>query len=706
MKKYLKILLFLLATTTFGQKLNLPELKKIEFSGNEFFSDVVLGKVVALRESPSSISQFLNDLIGIGDEAVYFDSLLIGEELLRLKSYYFNHGFFQSQIDVNFTLDTTENFVQVVFEIIEGSPTYYNNLSVHGIKLLPKKEKLFLKSFSKIDTTQIYSYTNVSSINSNMVNYLKNNGYMFATIDSTFIHIDTLKNIVDTDIFINVGKKYSISDIVVKKKGDGKDEVDSKLITEITGIKDDELYSKYKINLGQSRLYKTNLFTIASVKSLVADTSQNKVPLMIETEIGKMYEITPEVIMNNEDNRFNLGLGAGFSKKNFFGGARILTLNASIAAQNILEFISNISVADTSVIGYADLRLILQQPFLFEKNIDTRYELYTTLQKRRDEYNTTAQGFKVKLDFELPQYVYLTSFGTSWNLERLDVLYQESYLQGIFKNLIKKMNSSLPSDEVDSVATELTNSISKSTKSINTLITFDFGANKTNNFGFPTNGYKLNLLLANANFSQLAYSKIFNKKLIAPLYYKVQIDFNLFPPIYSSEEDAFGIKFRVGNIQVYDGLETSVPYNQRFTSGGSNSIRGWQSRELVPKFNIGSIDMNSISPVDLEAIFLDQAAPGGLFLFEGSIETRNRLLGKIGGALFLDYGNTWQNIEEFRFDEIAISAGFGLRYYTDFIPFRIDFGIKIYDPNSTTPLMKRSFFSELFQLHFAIGEAF
>jgi len=693
-------LLILFSSLTFGQEIDLLELKKIEFSGNSYFSDMELKDVVAFRESPSSISQWL------GEEAVYFDSLIIGEELLRLKSFYFNHGFFQSVITATFIIDSTDRYAELTFNIREGKATYYNRLSVHGIDSLELEETSSIKTISKIDTTEIYSYNKITKMNLNMVTFLRNNGYMFASIDSTLIYIDTLKNIIDTDIFINVGKKYSISDVIVVKSGAGKDEVDDKLIMEITGIGNNEIYSQFKTQRGQSRLYKTNLFTIASVKSSVSDTVNNSVPIKIETEIGNMYEVTPEVIMNNEDNRFNLGLGVGFSKRNFFGGARVLTLNGSIASQNIFEFVSNMSVTDTSVIGYADLRLTMEQPFLFGKNIDTRYEIYSTLQKRRDEYNTTALGFKVNLNFELPQFVYLTSFGTSWNLENLKVLYQESYLKNIFFRIIKDQETDLDDTEIDSIADSLVNLISKSTQSNNTLLSFNFGANKTDDFGFPTKGYKLDLLLANGNFLQFATSKIVKYELTAPLYYKVQIDFSLFPSIYYSKKDAFGIKIRVGNIHVYDGIETSVPYNQRFTSGGSNSVRGWQSRELVPEFTVGSFNLTSISPADFESIFLDQALPGGLFQFEGSIETRNRIIGNIGGALFIDYGNTWSNSKSFRFDEIAISAGFGLRYYTDFIPFRVDFGIKLYDPNSSVDIMKRSFWNDLLQIHFAIGEAF
>jgi outer membrane protein insertion porin family len=82
------------------------------------------------------------------------------------------------------------------------------------------------------------------------------------------------------------------------------------------------------------------------------------------------------------------------------------------------------------------------------------------------------------------------------------------------------------------------------------------------------------------------------------------------------------------------------------------------------------------------------------------------LIGRIHSAVFLDYGNTWNSSAEFRIAQLAVAAGFGLRYYTDFMPFRIDFGFKIYDPNDRRNIMKKKFWSNVFQFQLGIGEAF
>ncbi|MDP3830661.1 MAG: BamA/TamA family outer membrane protein, partial [Ignavibacteriaceae bacterium] len=96
---------------------------------------------------------------------------------------------------------------------------------------------------------------------------------------------------------------------------------------------------------------------------------------------------------------------------------------------------------------------------------------------------------------------------------------------------------------------------------------------------------------------------------------------------------------------------------------------------------------------------------GGKFLLESSIEYRYRFFESIGTAVFVDFGNSWDNVNLFRFDGISVAVGFGLRYYTAIAPFRIDFGFKAYDPADRKSFFKKRFWDQM-EFHFGIGEAF
>ncbi|MEW6701147.1 MAG: BamA/TamA family outer membrane protein, partial [Bacteroidota bacterium] len=129
------------------------------------------------------------------------------------------------------------------------------------------------------------------------------------------------------------------------------------------------------------------------------------------------------------------------------------------------------------------------------------------------------------------------------------------------------------------------------------------------------------------------------------------------------------------------------------------------TRQLTPKKEEFNLSANPTQE-DLEAVLGRGAASGGFFLLEGSLETRNRLFERVGSALFIDYGNTWNGYKEFRLDEVAIAAGFGFRYYSDYLPIRIDFGFRIYDPNDRRSMFKKELWNDVLQFHIGIGEAF
>jgi len=121
-----------------------------------------------------------------------------------------------------------------------------------------------------------------------------------------------------------------------------------------------------------------------------------------------------------------------------------------------------------------------------------------------------------------------------------------------------------------------------------------------------------------------------------------------------------------------------LPYEQSFFSGGPNSIRAWRARTLGP----GGYDPTN------SATRFDKI---GDMLLEGNIEYRFHIIKSFYGAMFVDAGNIWRLEKvadkpngEFRPDEfykqIAIGAGFGIRWDLDFLIVRVDLAVPVKDP--------------------------
>ncbi len=691
----------------YSQQFQEYELETINFVGNNSINEAELYSVILSKESPNWFSQFLNNVSGFGEPPVYFDSSNIPLDITAIKNLYLSKGYFQTEISYSYSFDEEDHTAELTYNIREKSPVKFSSLKLNGLENLPRDLADELNELISFDSASVYSADYVEQTRLKILGYVKDHGYMLSESAKPFVEVDTTKHTAKLKYDFILGKRYRVNELRVKKSGPGKDYVSDELMQEIVGIDSGSFFSNYDIRQAQIRLYRTNLFSSAIVTPIVNDTSGYKVPLNISVDVNSMHELSPELITNNEDNSFNLGLGLGFIRKNFLGSARKFSITTSAAAQDLIEFLGRTSISDTTFLGYADARVSLEQPFLFGKPINTLLESYFTLQKRKNEYNSSILGAKLSLDFELPRYTYFTSLRTYFNWEKAKYIYKRSYIQNNLQTAFSRIYSS--GSSVDSLVNYYLQNIlvNNEYKTNNTLLGVEVGADHTNNILFPSRGYSIQLKLEDGNSIPYLLSKLSGGKMEEPQYFKIYMNSSFYFPWFYEKTSSFGMRIKIGNIFTYRGDRANISLNQRFYSGGSNSIRGWSSRELVPKDP--EIDLTAPSE-DLNTILLRGIAPGGFFILESSVELRQRLIGSVGYALFLDVGNTWNSPKDFRYKELAAAFGFGFRFYTEFVPIRIDFGFKGYDPYDQRSLMQRlndpGGFWNVFQFHLGIGEAF
>lgn len=161
-------------------------------------------------------------------------------------------------------------------------------------------------------------------------------------------------------------------------------------------------------------------------------------------------------------------------------------------------------------------------------------------------------------------------------------------------------------------------------------------------------------------------------------------------------------RFFVGGGVAYGNSKT-LPFERLYFAGGSNSMRGWQVRTLGPG----------------ETPYRRETYPNQLgdFRLEANLEYRFTVVGDFGMAVFLDAGNVWMNARgaapeaRFRFDsfyrQIAMNTGLGFRYDFGFVLLRLDWGLRLHNPN--LPRADRWIHAFKWRdsaLHFAIGLPF
>lgn len=147
----------------------------------------------------------------------------------------------------------------------------------------------------------------------------------------------------------------------------------------------------------------------------------------------------------------------------------------------------------------------------------------------------------------------------------------------------------------------------------------------------------------------------------------------------TSPNSTFASRLIVGVGLPY-GNSTQLPYSQQFFIGGPNSLRGFQARSIGP----GSY--NPIKTVSAGDFLPDES---GDIKIEANLEYRPKLFSIVRGALFVDAGNIWLLHSGGRagaafgknfMNDIAVDAGFGLRFDLSVLVLRTDLGVPLRVP--------------------------
>jgi outer membrane protein assembly complex protein YaeT len=143
-----------------------------------------------------------------------------------------------------------------------------------------------------------------------------------------------------------------------------------------------------------------------------------------------------------------------------------------------------------------------------------------------------------------------------------------------------------------------------------------------------------------------------------------------------SEQTVFASRLRLGFARPFAGGK-EVPLFERFFAGGATSVRGYGRHRLGP---LSSAD----DPI------------GGRSVIEGSLELRRQLFEKLGGTVFLDFGQVSLHSFDVPIEDLRFSLGFGVFYTTPVGPLLLDLGFPLDPPHGDQP----------WQVHFSIGQFF
>ncbi len=676
--------LFLAISPCFGQTQDL-EVSHIEFAGNTFFDRGLLLQTIRSRESPGGFSQFINKISGdrLGGKPEYFhpDDLPVDEQLIQ--SLYKDRGFFHARVQSEPVIDTARHSVVITFTIVENKRSIIDSIVVKGLDSVAPNVLEKLNKDRLIQAGMPYEKGKAVDEVRRMLSILTNNGYRSARFlaDSSGEYEYLSTNNVLLLLTFAPGKQFYFGDATVELDPP-RDDLTPNIALRQLDFQRGDVYSADKRASSERSLNRLGLYETARIEESARwDTSSPVIPMTILLKPRIRNELSPELIVSNENNELNLGLGLGYTNRNFLGDGRLFNANFRGRTQSLGNIIEGKSFRDPSVVAAVNFQIQVTQPYLFDRTLSGFLSSDFGIDKQKPYI---LYIFRNKLGLN-KQFATYTVGSLEWTLERV----QPSFLEDTISTA--------------SIATILRQ---EDQRQFNSILTLTLSRDKTNDPFSPSEGFYHSISVEESGI----LPKLIQGSRFEPpytQYYKVTLFGRWYDDLSTNRTDILAFKLKTGYQDKYGesrSRDVSIPLNRRFFSGGSSSLRGWRAREL-----------GAMADPLLQF--------GGNFLLEGSAEIRANHFHNLGkwwfirweniwGVYFVDVGNTWASLADFKARDIAVAAGIGFRYETFFGPFRIDYGLRMYDPKAPAghqTVFKKQFVAETLGsgvLHFGIGHAF
>lgn len=653
------------------------EVNKIIFKIDGTASEDVYREVLQTVETPARFWTFLyNDIYKkLGSKPEYFDPILFDGDIIRLSQHLRDHGYFHAVVDTSLQFDVEGKRVDLTIAIRENRRSVIDTLKIIGIDSLPAEVKKEVFDGLLVKQGEPYVKDAIEQERLRVLRIFLNNGYTTAGIDSVTAALYLSTENYSVTFAYRPGERYVFGPIEMVSN---QSEVDSIIVTRQLDFASGQIYNEEKKIESEQNLNRLGIFESAKIESQnpVDTITPPVIPIRILLRSRDLQEVTPELLVDDENNAFNTGLGLGYSNRNFFGQARNFSTRMRFRLQSIQDL--NFSGAfkeginEPTLLTKSDLQMQMVQPYFFSNKLSASWTISAEYEKQKF-YNLNT--LRNRIGFINKFAAYTVGFA-DWNLERVGVSITDT----------TKVNQG-----------DFTGSRENQ---FNSILTLTLQRDKTNDVFSPSLGFYHSASVEEAGLipklvgnlgSSLPYSQYYKFSFLARHYFSDG----------GRKSVVWAFKLRGGVAQLYDpNNNTPVPPTRKFFAGGSGSIRGWKSRDLAAFANPGQ---------------------GGNVILEGNIETRINLFPQSGklwivnldnliGVVFVDYGNLWNGLAEIKGSSIAIAAGVGLRYETFVGPLRFDLGLRVYDPKDTPNrqwIFNRKLLTESFSVvHIGIGQAF
>ncbi|MEI6061412.1 MAG: BamA/TamA family outer membrane protein [Bacteroidota bacterium] len=377
----------------------------------------------------------------------------------------------------------------------------------------------------------------------------------------------------------------------------------------------------------------------------------------------------------NSGGRFGMGINTSIQNRNIFRGAEVLSLKLHGSAELQGSLNNQSQNSGNYFLIFNTLEGGVEASIDFPRLLLPYRSKY--MQNSKNGYTSLSAGSGIEMRPEYKRTITTSAWSYKWS--------KNERVKHIFTPLELNYINIFPSADFQLHLDSLTDPVYKSqyTDHLLTMIRYsiiisNMGITKQNDQFFlrinaETSGnvpYLFDKMTGRVATAQGYYERLGVRY---SEYFRIDADYRKYWKLYHQNSLAFRIM--AGIAKPYGNSE-SVPFEKSFWLGGANDMRGWRLRTLGP----GAY----VSPNQ-------QYDKTGDVIIQSSLEHRFPIYSFLLGSFFVDAGNIWLRRKsndfpdgEFKlgtfYKQIAMDAGFGLRFDFSFFIFRLDAAVAIHNP--------------------------
>lgn len=675
-----------------GASQGTAEIASIRFEGNATLSTAELRGQLSTQETPGFFSKFLHKTISekLGRKDEFLSTVSLAADLERLKKYYENRGFRGIAIDTALAFSPDGSSVDITFRIGEGYRSIIDSLDYGGIPRAPETIWQDIKASPRIARGDPFNSLLLEDEVKRVLRIFADNGFPNAAFVRDSSRAQWFASSPNFKVGLNfrAGKRYRFGTVSIEQEVDTlrglehRDDITDDILLRHLDYRQGDYYSQALRQSSERNLNRLGLFDLRRIDVAIPPNNDSAITVQSHIVIRPKdkHELAPELIVSNENEAFNLGTGLGYVNRNFFGGARILSANMRFRTQTLGQF-PNYFASNSDAVSNFDVTFEVLQPYIFSNSVKGTWSFSYIVDKQKPyKLNIVRNRFGIN-----DRFAEFTTGQFDWTLETFNLRTREIPMTDISPDDLRQLQL-----------------LQVKPRQFNSVFSFTIQRDMTNDIFSPSDGFVHSVTLMESGILPLAlrrqiglpFTQFVSASMLGRWYFDIS---------GGRRYSILALKLRGGVEEKYGQSRSDdsslIPQTYRFYAGGSGSVRGWASRSLISN---GDPQL------------------GGNLSFEGSMELRTNLLQNLRDGLldkiwvvqFLDFGNLWPTVRDFRLRDVAIAAGLGFRYDTFFGPFRIDWGFRIYNPDDPSGrfwITQRQLLGQTLKegvFHFGIGHAF